>query len=46
MEGVDGDISPLNMVLADGRGEEGCSGEEMVMVLVGETSTDEKYSLR
>ena len=46
MEGVDGDISPLNMVLADGRGEEGCSGEEMAMVLVGETSTDEKYSLR
>ena len=46
MEGVDGDISPLNMVLADGRGEEGCSGEEMAMVLVEETSTDEKYSLR
>ncbi|RVW96305.1 Transposon TX1 uncharacterized 149 kDa protein [Vitis vinifera] len=34
------------MVLADGRGEEGCSGEEMAMVLVGETSIDEKYSLR
>lgn len=46
MGGVEGDISPLNMVVADGRDEAGCSGEEMAMVLVGETSFDERNSLR
>ena len=46
MVGADGDISPLNMVLANGRDEAACSGEEMAMVLVGETSIDERNSLR
>ena len=46
MVGVDGDISPQNMVLADGKNEAVCSEEEMAMVLVGETSIDERNSLR
>ena len=46
MVGVDGDISPLNMVLVEGRDEAACSREEMAMVLVGETSIDERNSLR
>ena len=46
MVGVDGDISPLNMVLVDRRDKTACFGEEMAMVLVGETSIDERNSLR
>ena len=46
MVGVDADISPLNMVLADGSVEAASSGEEMVLVLVGETSLDESNPLR
>ena len=46
MVGVDADISPLNMVLADGSVEAASSGEEMALVLVGETSLDESNPLR
>ena len=46
MVGVDAEINPLNMVVADGSVEAASSEEEMALVLVGEMSLDESNPLR